>query len=81
MTNMDVGDRNPCQNGSMYVARIETNADRIRGMSDEELMKFDLSTPYCPERPDDDDYIPDHCNQFTNCWACKLDWLRQPERD
>jgi len=60
--------------------KIETRADRIRSMSDEELADFmnkehDFckSLPKCLAQLKTDDPIPDHW-----CAACILEWLRQP---
>lgn len=45
-----------------------TNADRIRGLSDEELAKI-IMCPYDTE--------PDSCNK-KGCYDCYLEWLQQP---
>lgn len=58
-------------NGSAYVAKIVTNADRIRAMTDEELAIEETAKGGCPhdcETPDDLD---------TDCVRCWLDWLKQ----
>lgn len=66
---------------------VETNADRIRAMTDEELAKriywwqyegfvgiqFCQRRPECIEAIDRDDDIPDE-----NCIACMKRWLQQP---
>lgn len=49
----------PC---GAYVAKIITNGDRIRAMSDEELAKFLESETY------------DSCEEHWTWW---LDWLQQ----
>lgn len=50
-----------------------TNADCIRGMSDEEMVKF-LQEPFCDRRTGKE------CKETFcgDCDACMLDWLRQP---
>jgi hypothetical protein len=56
----------------------QTNADRIRAMSDEELAKFIPDWSYtdackCDELP----YVD--CN--NECSKCVLEWLKQPARE
>ena len=47
---------------------VNTNADRIRAMSDEELAEF-ISNCGCP----------DHARSCKNsCEKCTLEWLKQP---
>ena len=57
----------------------QTNADRIRAMSDEELAR-EYALTGCPRIPDDD-----VCDSFgdkhTCCYNCCLDWLKQPVKD
>ena len=55
-----------------YDPKIETNADRIRAMTDEELAKIIM----CP-------YDNDHnsCVPGSNCLDCCLKWLQQPCED
>ena len=53
----------------------QTNADRIRGMSDEELAdwyfdKFFPCVPYCS-------MLQDGCPEHDDCKICLLDWLRK----
>ena len=47
----------------------QTNADRIRAMTDEELAKFAYSFP-CPPQ-----ITPNQCRH--DCDRCWLDWLKQ----
>ena len=51
----------------------QTNADRIRSMTDEELAKC-LSRIQCPDNRFRGDY---DCSIFHNCGECWLDWLKQ----
>ena len=53
----------------------QTNADRIRAMSDEELARVFRGTG-CPLVRSDQD-----CGQFANCGNCWLDWFKQPVKD
>ena len=62
-----------------YEVAVETNADRIRAMTDEELAK----SPFfpCPYDLDDDGY--GECKygwheRKQTCEECKLEWLQQP---
>ena len=59
-----------------YRRKKQTNADRIRAMSDEELAEFiyrcemgeiDYAKTFC-----------DLCNGQYKCGQCRLDWLQQP---
>ena len=50
----------------------QTNADRIRAMSDEELVRW-VGLDSCPK-----DAV---CPLPVNCEKCWLDWLRQPVKD
>lgn len=57
-----------------------TNADRIRGMTDEELAASD----YIPCPYDNDDY--GECkygwhDREQTCEECKLEWLKQPVKE
>lgn len=62
----------PCEECIDFEAKVMTNADRIRAMSDEELAKI-IS---CPKRVCDKIVI--HVDGITDCDACALDWLKQP---
>ena len=53
-----------------FIASI-TNADRIRSMTDEELAEW-FSIYCCRNKTYDA-----HCDEFGNCKACWLDWLRE----
>ena len=65
---------------------IETNADRIRSMTDEELVTalyqmldggvYCTNKPECGEMLNTDDGIPDEW-----CVQCLLNWLRKPTEE
>ncbi len=63
-----------------YVRKPQTNADRIRAMSDEELAVFMTSFWYdgpkyaCPVLMHIGE---DKCYEQLDCRECWLDWLRQ----
>lgn len=67
----------------------QTNADRIRSMSDEELarninrlLEGEISTPYCRELPEcDTDVERDVPIPLERCEQCVLHWLRQPAEE
>ena len=67
----------------------QTNADRIRAMSDEELsqninrlLEGEISIPYCREPPEcDDDLERDVLIPLERCEQCVLHWLRQPAEE
>lgn len=69
--------------------KVKTNADRIRAMSDEELVDylmqftdldcrigFCLNLPECEKLLDTEDGIP-----RSMCKKCLLKWLQQPAED
>lgn len=61
-----------------------TNADRIRGMSDEELAEFIKHLDSgLDEICDIQDISQDGngCDRHENCYACYLDWLKQPAKE
>lgn len=61
--------------GTGLILYTETNADRIRSMSDEELAKFIATPCQCEVRPERDGFREcgnDLCLQYL------LKWLRQP---
>ena len=52
----------------------QTNADRIRAMSDEEIAKLLLNSctdTFCEDQPE---------NEYgtLDCFACRMRWLKQP---
>lgn len=75
MSSMDIGDRNPCVDGSMYEPRRFTNADRIRGMSDVELLQF-IAAVFCSGM-----VAEERGNDFNHSFVWTLDWLRQPAEE
>lgn len=61
-----------------------TNADYIRSMSDEELAKFIKHLDSgLDEICDIQDISQDGngCDRHENCYACYLDWLKQPAKE
>lgn len=56
----------------------QTNADRIRSMTDEELAEFmkpwDSGCPRWKENP-----LP--CSDWDNCGECWLKWLKEEVKD
>lgn len=57
-----------------YDAAVETNADYIRAMSDEELADFINNHNICGLRTNEECNIS-YCGV---CGQCVLDWLQQP---
>ena len=67
-----------------HCPNTQTNADRIRGMSDEELAKFIKHLDSgLDEICDIQDISQDGngCDRHENCYACYLDWLKQPAKE
>lgn len=66
--------------GLAYKPPVETNADRIRSMTDEELAEFftpfyyDGPKFYCPAQADVGE---GECAAKSDCRQCWLDWLRE----
>lgn len=67
---------------------IVTNADRIRGMADEELAAMmysfeDLKMPdYCQRKKECDDMLDSDTDiPAEKCINCLIDWLRQPAKE
>ncbi len=69
--------------------QVQTNADRIRAVSDEELadlmmglvdlddqINYCQNLPECDELLETEDGIPEH-----KCRDCLLKWLRQPAKE
>ena len=55
----------------------QTNADRIRAMSDEELAKWFGGCDLC-------NYIQDNtkfCDSRGSCTGCIIEWLKQPAEE
>lgn len=48
----------------------QTNGDRIRGMTDDELAEYLSEVHYCP--------TPSPCDPTKNCKDCWTKWLRSP---
>lgn len=54
--------------------KVQTNADRIRAMSDEEMSKKLQYAPVCP--------VNAECTKMSgDCQACWLDWLQRPAEE
>ena len=68
--------------------KMVSNADRIRGMTDEEFAKIIAAEipceliPFCKEKPEcmatieRGEYVPDEM-----CIECAIDWLQQPAKE
>jgi len=68
---------------SQFKPTVQTNADRIRSMSDEELATFFGTLPCCPPGNADELCFPDNtCGADTKmmvkCWGT---WLKAPMED
>ena len=58
-------------------SKLQTNADRIRAMSDEELADYHTKMCGCPPGHD-----PILCGMATiGCKGCWMSWLKSPEVD
>ena len=55
----------------------KTNADRIRAMSDEELVKYFWDIGVW-DSFEDGKFCDNNCNAEHNCDLCRLKWLQQP---
>jgi uncharacterized protein YegJ (DUF2314 family) len=55
-----------------FAYKVPTNADRIRAMSDEELVE------HFWEIMPDEKFCTGICNDQHDCNVCRLAWLRQP---
>ena len=65
-------------NGTGAILCQETNADRIRRMSDEELAKFIANPCQCAVEPERDGYR--ECGNDL-CLKHLLEWLQQPAEE
>lgn len=73
-----------CDTFNNKIYEIQTNADRIRAMSDEELATFwsDHYDNFCPNKPECGQYINEGKDIHAEwCAACALKWLRQPAEE
>ena len=61
----------------MMVNPTQTNADRIRAMSDEELVKYFWEIGVW-DSFEDGKFCDNNCNAENNCDLCRLKWLQQP---
>lgn len=77
-------DENSDDPPTKYEPKPQTNADRIRSMSDEELAEFftpfyyDGPKFYCPAQADVGE---GECAAKSDCRQCWLDWLKQEEQN
>jgi hypothetical protein len=58
-------------------AKPMTNADRIRAMTDEELIAVFVLEDKCPPKR----YASRFCDNCDSCKDCWLDWLQQPAEE
>lgn len=56
-----------------WKSTIQTNADRIRNMTDEELADI-IAEGFCSGRLD-------KCDNYKRCTDCTLDWLKEEVKD
>lgn len=54
----------------------KTNADRIRSMSDEELIQLFVLEDKCPKN-----ISSRECDGFESCKDCWVHWLKQPAEE
>ncbi len=66
-----VGGKRPSEYLRKKPPKPITNADKIRSMTDEELAEW-FSIYCCRNKTYDA-----HCDEFGNCKACWLDWLKE----
>lgn len=66
-----------CRATSNCENKVFTNADRIRAMTDEELVKcfWDIGVW---DSFEDGKFCDNNCNAEHNCDLCRLKWLQQP---
>lgn len=55
-----------------YIYKPQTNADKVRAMTDEELAEFIEHSPYPPNATCSEEGC-----KFDTCVDCWLDWLKQ----
>ena len=61
-----------------YIKKPQTNADRIRAMSDEELSKFIGHNSLCDQIQNDNGAW---CKKQSVCEGCLVEWLKQPAEE
>lgn len=61
---------------NIFIPPVTTNADRIRNMTDEELVQF-IRKPFCDRRTHDECKMS-YCGV---CDCCILDWLQEPAKE
>lgn len=69
-------EHNPDFEGEKYCRHFVcyTNGDKIRAMSDEELIAMFVLEDKCPPQR----YSSRKCDGFDSCKDCWIDWLQQP---
>ena len=73
-----------CKDYDKWQTTKQTNADRIRSMSDEKLAHFIdefWSAPWCPDEPPIDSETKECMMHEGECELCILDWLKQEADD
>ena len=75
------GEKYPCSEcdsivNDLFESKKQTNADRIRSMSDEKLAELLDSVDNGGIRALDVDYPCDECTQKTKCEDCFKEWLQ-----
>ena len=75
------GEKYPCSEcdsivNVLFESKKQTNADRIRSMSDEKLAELLDSVDNGGIRALDVDYPCDECTQKTKCEDCFKEWLQ-----
>lgn len=62
---------------------VATNADRIRGMTDEELAGILANVSYCQNKPECEAMLNTAGGIIsdTSCYQCALEWLKTKTED
>lgn len=73
---------NMTENADLKEKEIETNADKIRSMNDEELAKLLAEAKYNNKKLDMDEVChKGMCLDGETCVGCMLKWLKKPTAD
>lgn len=77
-----------CKDSSQYEhKKIRTRVDRLRAMSDEELVdlifkyELDMTIPFCKDLPECSERMDAGTLDYTECRKCMLEYLRQPSEE